>query len=285
LLAEGGTLSAFGALTGLGLALAILRSLQALPEEMIPRANEIHLRFAVMAALAGLATLATLLSSLIPAWFAMHAEPQIALRGTGRGVSQRAVQSRMAGWLAMREVAIAAILLVGCSLLFRTLYNLEHKSLGFEIDRLVTFSATPPTSAGYLTGNTQTGYTHPSLATTVYRPLLEQLRALPGVRDAVLASSIPFDGVDTRTSFDLNGKSNTTQEEKQNRHARIRVMSGSYMKAMRTPVVRGRAISDDNTQDRPYVAVVDQRSNRTADRAWRQRYRNGEALHGNRRCC
>ncbi len=56
-----------------------------LPEDMLPRANEIHLRFAVIAALAGLAMIATLLSSLIPALFAMNAEPQSALRGAGEG--------------------------------------------------------------------------------------------------------------------------------------------------------------------------------------------------------
>ncbi len=293
LLVEGGTLSALGALAGLGLALMILRPLAALPEDMIPRANEIHLRIAVIGALAGFATLATLLSSLIPALFAMHAEPQVALRGAGRGVSQQAAYSRIGRLLVMGEVAIAAILLVAGSLLFRTLYNLEHKALGFDTANLVTFSATPSTSAGYLTGEVHPGSAQASISTRVYGPLLEQLRALPGVKQAALASSIPFDGVDMRTSFELNGKKNTTLEQKERRHARIRVMSGGYMEAMRTPILRGRAISDDDIEDRPYVAVVNRlfhprvlpagrRSPRPTARARRKRDRNGEALHNRR---
>ncbi len=99
---------------------------------------------------------------------------------------------------------------------------------------------------------------HSAVATHVYLPILEELRKLPGVSQAALTSSIPFDGVDMNTSFTLNGHTNTTPEEKQAQHAQIRVMSGNYMQALRTPMIRGRAISDDDTQERPYVAVVNQ---------------------------
>jgi predicted permease len=164
----------------------------------------------------------------------------------------------MAGLLVMAEVAIAAVLLVACSLLFRTLYNLEHKYLGFDVENVVTFRATPPTSSGYLNSSEGSGSRNSAIASHVYLPILEELRKLPGVSEAALTSSIPFDGVDMNTSFTLNGHTRLTREEQQSQHAQIRVMSGEYMKTMETPMIRGRPISDHDIQERPYVAVVNQ---------------------------
>lgn len=257
LLVEGAILSVLGSLAGLGIGIAILQGVRALPSDLIPRANQIELHIGVIAALAVLAAIATLLSSLIPALFAMKAEPQSVLRGAGRGVSAGPVRSRMAGWVVAGEVAIAMVLLIACSLLFRTLYNLQHKPLGFDAENLITFTATPPNSAGYLSGLQPSNSTKASVATQVYEPILERLRKLPGVEDAALTSSLTFDGVDMRTSFELNGEKET-EEEKQARHAEIRVMSGDYMRVVRTPMVRGRAISDDDTGSRPYAVVVNQ---------------------------
>lgn len=259
LVVESGTVSAFGAVAGFALAVAILRAIRALPEDMIPRAAEIHLHLLVLVALAALAAIATLLSALIPALFAMKAEPQSVLRGAGRGVSPRAARSRMARFLVATEVAIAAVLLVACSLLFRTLYNLEHKWLGFDVENVTTFYATPPTSAGYFSGALAGAQPHalpPPVATTIYAPILTQLRQLPGVEEAALASALPFSGIDMRSSFELNGHKNITQQEKDFHHAAMRVMSGGYMQAMRSPMLQGRAISDSDTEDQPYIAVV-----------------------------
>ena len=254
LLAEGAVLSMLGALAGLALATGILQAFRVLPEGLVPRAEEIHLRFTVIAVLAALAALATILSSSIPGLVAMNTEPQIVLRGAGRGVSRQAVRSRLAGWLVVGEVAVATALLVACSLLFRTLYNLEHKPLGFETDNVITFMAMPPNSPGYLSG-APPSKTAPAVSTHVYQPILDRLRSLPGVRYAALASSVPFDGVDMRSSFEINGHKETGQEER-NRHAELRVMSGDYMRAVGTPILQGRAISDNDTDERPYVAVV-----------------------------
>jgi putative ABC transport system permease protein len=258
LLVESAVLSLIGALVGLAIAFGILQAVHGLPADMIPRASEIHLRFTVLFALTGLAALVTVLSSLTPVLFAIGAEPHGVLRGTGRGISARAARSRMASFIVAGEVALAAVLLIACSLLFRTLYNLEHKWLGFQVENLVTFSATPPTSAGYLSGAMQPKPGEQSVATYVYRPILDELRKLPGVEQAALSSSIPFDGVDMNTSFSLNGHENKTPQEKNTNDARIRVMSGGYMEVVHTPIIRGRALSDEDTENQPFVAVVNQ---------------------------
>jgi predicted permease len=262
LLVEGGLLSVIGSTIGLGLAVAILWSLHKLPEGMMPRAANIHLRPSVLAMLAVVAVVVTLLSSLLPVLLAWKTQPETALRGQSRASTPNAARSRLAGWLVSGEVALAAVLLVATGLLFHTLYNLEHEQLGFATDHIVTFTATPPDSLGYLAF--QNSIANPgakgpasSIATRVYQPLLERLRHLPGVHDAALASSTPLDGVNFNTSFEVLGQPKM-ENTKNERHSAIRALSGGFPAAIGTPIVQGRAISDDDTASAPFVALINQ---------------------------
>ncbi len=76
-----------------------------------------------------------------------------------------------------------------------------------------------------------------SIANTIYQPLLDRLRHLPGVRVAALASSTPLDGVDLHTSFDLVGQPKS-ESGKDSRNAKIRVMSGDYSQAIGTAIIQ-----------------------------------------------
>jgi len=260
LLVEGGLLSVLGSVVGLAIAAGILASLHKLPEGMLPRAGDIHLRFAVLGMLGLIAAGATLLSSLLPVLQAWKTQPESALRGQSRSATAQASRSKMAGWLVSGEVALAAILLVATGLLFHTLYNLEHQRLGFETSHVTTFTATPPDSAGFLTfqnamADPNAGAPPTSIADRIYSPLLDRLRHLPGVRYAALASSTPLDGIDLHTSFDVVGQ---PKAEEGDRETRIRVISGQLPEALGSVVVRGRSISDDDTANAPFVAVINQ---------------------------
>ncbi|AXC10974.1 protein of unknown function DUF214 [Acidisarcina polymorpha] len=262
LLVEGGLLSVLGSAIGLGLAAAILWSLHKLPEGMMPRAANIQLRLSVLAVLAVIAVIVTLLSSLLPVLLAWGTQPETALRGQSRSSTPNAARSRLAGWLVSGEVALAAVLLVATGLLFHTLYNLEHERLGFETEHIVTFTATPPDSLGYLAfqnaiGNPGANRAVTSIATRVYQPLLERLRHLPGVRDAALATSTPLDDVNFNSSFEIVGQPKV-EGTKNERQTLIRALSGSFPAAIGTPIARGRAISDDDTASAPFVAVINQ---------------------------
>ena len=262
LLVEGGLLSVLGSAVGLALSTAILWSLHKLPQGMMPRAAEIHLRLPVLAALALIAIVVTLLSSLLPVLLAWKVQPETILRGQSRASTPHAARSRMAGWLVSGEVAVAAILLVATGLLFHTLYNLEHQRLGFETQHVITFTATPPDSTGYFLAhkpgdNVVAAAPASSIAVTIYQPLLDRLRHLPGVRDAALASSTPLDGVNIDSSFDIVGQPKI-EADKSGRNTKIRVASGDYSQAIGTQIIKGRGISDDDTASSLPVAVINQ---------------------------
>jgi putative ABC transport system permease protein len=255
LIAEGGLLSAIGCALGFVLAALAITLVHKLPADTIPRAEDIELRWSVVLVLAAIATVTTVLSSFLPAWLVSRSDPQHVLQGASRGVGTRSVRGRLSGTVVAAEVALSALLLVATGLLFHTLWNLEHVHLGFETTRVTVFSAMPADAAGF-TGievSSDTAHAPTSVATLVYQPVLERIRNTPGVQDAALDTAPPFSDIDLHTSFEVSGQPKDPQK---GRSARITAVSGGYARLMQTPVIRGRMISDDDTENSPYVIAI-----------------------------
>jgi putative ABC transport system permease protein len=257
LIVEGGALSVLGSALGFGLAWLAIALVHKLPSDTIPRSTEIAVRWTVVLALAGIASVTTILSALIPSFLVARSDPQKALQASSRGVGTRSVKGRLSGTVVAGEVALSALLLVATGLLFHTLWNLEHASLGFDVARVTSFMAMPSDAAGFanMTVSQDVEHAPPSVATTVYAPALERMRALPGVQDAALVTAPPLNGFDLGTSFDIVGQPHDREHEK---HARITAVSGDYARLMGTPVIRGRMISSDDTANAPYVIAINE---------------------------
>ena len=257
MLIEGGVLCAIGAAAGLVLAQLMLSGLRHLPPDLIPRADEIHLRLSVFAALLLAAALVTLFSSIAPAVLAARSDPQTALQEGSRGSSTGPKRSRLSGTMVAGEVALSVILLISSGLMFRTLYKLEHKYLGFDQDNLTTFLAMPGNAAGFFTSRAHTTEQADSIVTRVYEPMRQKLRSLPGVLDVAFANAVPFQQIDMHSSFDVVGRPKDETSPNKNT-ALIRAVSSDYARVIGTSVVRGRMITDEDTSSSPYVMVVNE---------------------------
>jgi len=124
LFVEGGLLSTLGCAFGLGLAWIAITAVHKLPQDTIPRGENIALHWQVVVILAAIATLTTVLISLLPAFFVARTDPQPALQSASRGLGSRSIGSRVSGWLVALEVGLSAVLLIATGLLFHTLWNL-----------------------------------------------------------------------------------------------------------------------------------------------------------------
>lgn len=255
MIVEGGLLSAAGCGLGFALAAFAIALVHKLPPDTIPRGEEIQLRWTVVLALAAIATATTTLSAFLPAFLVARSDPQRVLQGASRGVGARSVRRRLSGAVVAAEVALSALLLVGTGLLFHTLWNLQHVHLGFDVARVTTFVSMPSDAAGFANMAVSADAAHPatSVATLVYQPVLERIRAVPGVEEAALDTAPPFSGIDMHSSFDIVG-----QPEDRNRGARVTAVSGGFARVMRTPVIRGRMISDDDTENSPFIVVINE---------------------------
>jgi predicted permease len=255
LIAEGALLSFLGCAFGFALASFAITLVHKLPPDTIPRAEEISLRWTVVLVLAAIASLTTVFSAFLPALLASRSDPQRAL-GSTRGIGTRSVRRRLSGAVVAVEVALSALLLVATGLLFHTLWNLEHVRLGFDVARVTTFVSMPSEASGFagMAVSSNPAQAPPSVATLVYQPVLQRIRNTPGVEDAVLDTSPPFSGIDMHTSIDVVGQ----PKNPENHGIRVTAVSGGYARLMHTPVVRGRMITDDDTENAPLVAVINE---------------------------
>jgi predicted permease len=257
LLVEGFLLSFMGCIVGVILAELAVAAVHKLPDGTIPRADAISIHWTIVLALAAIAALTAILSSLLPGLLVARSNPQAALQAASRGLGSRSVGGKISGILVAGEVALSTLLMVGAGLLFRTLWNLEQSKLGFDTVHLTTFSAMPADAAGFseMAVSTDTANAPASVASLIYRPVLDRIRQSPGVADAALATSPPLSGLGVGSSFEILGE---TRDPKIPHQTNVTAVSGDYARTLDTPIVRGRMIEDSDTASTQFVVVVNQ---------------------------
>jgi len=255
MLSEGLALSLFGCAVGVLLARWLMLAVQKLPDGTIPRADSIAIHWTIVLVLAAIAILTTVLSSLLPALLVARANPQAALQAGSRGLLPRSISGKLSAWLVAGEVALSTVLLIATGLLFHTLWNLERAQLGFNTNRVTAFTAMPADAAGFsgMAVSEDTRNAPASVATLIYRPVLERIRQLPEVQSAALTTTPPLSGMDINTSFDILGQPKNPANKTE---ARVSAVSGDYARTMGTPVLRGRMLDDSDTATTPFAAVI-----------------------------
>jgi putative ABC transport system permease protein len=183
LLVESLILSVCGGAIGVGLAALGLNSIVALiPPITIPAETEISLNLPVLAFALGVAMLTPMLFGLVPALRAARNDLERPLRDSGKSTSSGTVgQGRFRDAVIVCEVALSFTLLVGAGLLMRSFVALRGVSLGLSADHVLV-TRLPLPSERYQTA---------SQLVSFYRPLLERLKALPGVTDVAESSALP----------------------------------------------------------------------------------------------
>jgi putative ABC transport system permease protein len=209
-------------------------------------------------------TIATgLLFGVAPAWHAAKTDLNEVLKQVTRASS--GTRPRLRNALAAAELALATILLIGAGLLTQSLLRLQHVSLGFQPDRLLTFQLALPVTK--YPGDTRAAF---------YRSLLESLRSMPGVRAAAASSGIPFgNGAYTTTPIATTGPSQLPPDAAVPTDWRL--VSPGFFHTMNIPLLRRREFLDaDAPATAPLVAIVSQA---TARRFWGDADPLGRTLH------
>jgi hypothetical protein len=85
----------------------------------------------VLAFAFGLALLTGIIFGAAPAWFATRTDPAEALRGAGRGTTDRSSFNRKA--LLVVQASVSIVLVAGATMLGRSLNKLEHQDFGFQV--------------------------------------------------------------------------------------------------------------------------------------------------------
>jgi predicted permease len=231
------------ALCGAGLAIPMAYATAAtltsfLPPINIPYAISMAPDVRVFAATTMIAVAVGIAMSLLPVALT-------ARRGSALNIrSERTVSGSPNLWgraLLVVQIALAAVMLIDATLLTRSLYLLQTRDLGIRTDNILTVKMwslpNVPISRG---------------ASAAYYPtLLEQVRALPGVRAAAAALTSPRmatmnPGAPVAWRGDAYGDLATAMD----------LVSPGYFSTMGMQLIAGRDVSWQDTQTSEKVAVV-----------------------------
>jgi putative ABC transport system permease protein len=175
---ETGLLATAGSIVGIGLAIVALRLFVKEAAGVLPRLGEVGVDLPIVVAIAGLTLVVTLLCGAIPAWQVAHSDVRPFLRTSSVTTP---IAWRIRASLVVGQIALSIVLLIGAVLLTRTVISLLRENPGFEPSgafavKLVLSDVT------LFDGATRASFT---------RELLQRVRALPGVQDAGLGSTLP----------------------------------------------------------------------------------------------
>jgi len=241
LLVESLILAIGGAAVGTLLGWGGLKSLVALmPQNIIPAEAVIRLNSAVLAFTMGVAVLTALVFGLVPALKAARKDLNEPLRDSGRGISGGFRHGRLRDAVIVLEVGLSLTLLVGAGLLMRSFVALREVHLGLQPDHVLVARLPLPVDR-YKTADQVTGF---------YRPLLQRLKALPGVLEATETSTLPpYGGIPS--DVEIPGK---THAEKWN--AMFQLVSQGYFPVLKIQFVDGRAFTEAEVNGARKLAIV-----------------------------
>lgn len=185
---------------------------------------------------------ATVLLGVAPLRIALAAGPELVLKtSTATAHTDRGV-SRTGRTVVAMQMALCVVLLLGGTLLVRTLRNLENAPLGMRVDGLVVFGVTP-----------QTIHSIPENV-AFYQELLRKLRALPGVASATLVEERIGSGWSNNRPMMVDGRVDSGP----NATVRSNVVGPDFFRTLGVPILAGRDFNDTDTATSPHVGLINE---------------------------
>jgi predicted permease len=238
--AESAVLALVGGVVGLATAVVLLRGLVALlPPEIVPFggvALDTHVLLFTLVISIG----TSLLFGMLPALAVFRMDPATVL---GQRTVAGAHGSRARQVLIAAEVALTVVLLSGSGLLIRSLIHLQTLPPGFDSHGVLTAQASLD----------QADYHDPAHFATLMRESVAVMKGLPGVTNAAVGLSLPYQrglnsGVTVKDGKQAGQRSMTSE---------VYVTPG-YFDTLGIRLRDGRAFSDADTAASEGVAIVNE---------------------------
>lgn len=191
--------------------------------------------------------LSALIFGLAPAIHSARTDVHSELKEGGRAASAGTRQNRWRGRLVIAEVSLALILLIGAGLMIKSLYRLLSVDPGFQPDRVLTMEMSLRTSQ----------YNKDAAILSFWNQVLSQVRALPGVRSAALATGVPLTNDHSRDDITLEGMA--LPKPGSYPHPDVHVATPGYVSTLGIQLLRGRAFTAADNESAPRVGMVNAR--------------------------
>lgn len=236
-------------LGGVGGALGIILAVLALPVLVaacpsdIPLVGHASVDSRVVAAASLLTLACTIVIAAVPAFRVSGRDLQSSLQSVRPAGDASAVRIR--SLLLVAQFAVAIALSITAGLLVRSFGRLAAVDHGFDQARLVEAMVDLPAPR----------YRDQASQARFYRDVLEQVRALPGVESAAIATNAPLSGDAPTFSFTLDGRSSTSPSGRED-PVSLSAVSPGFFEALGVPVLSGRPIEERDRNGTVPIVVI-----------------------------
>lgn len=245
-LTESVALALIGGTLGVALAGGLLKILNmVIPANTLPSEADLHLNLPVLFFNFGATLLAGVLSGCAPAWFSSRWNLSDTLKEGGRSGSGVGRHGLRRG-LVIVEFALALTLLAGAGLVIHSFWKLTRVNLGFDRDHILTFSLPIPNDR----------FTTPAQITAFYRQVLEQIKALPGVTSATVATGMPIVGTNFGMPLSIVGQPVADLSSRQG--AGFTMVTPEYFNTFGIAITQGRPFNERDIAGGVPVTIVNE---------------------------
>jgi predicted permease len=255
LLTESLLLFLLGGITGFAILFWTRQFLLQLVPESLPHLNDIAINWGVLGFAVVVSVAAGTIFGLAPAWLMSRVDLTGMLRAS-KGSSQRSRARRI---LVVSELALSLVLLVAAGLLLRSFWDLFKVQLGFNPDRIMAIQSWLPVP------NDPKGdiYGTATQESVLLREILRRSRTLPGVEEAAVGNVAALPLGHGRNDLNLLPLIREGYEAKSNPLIDASMVSPEYFHLIGMTVLRGRPLSDQDLEDTPSIAVINEAAART----------------------
>ena len=230
-LTESLVLAVVGGALGLLSAIWLIDLFRGITAINMPRLDQISLDGRVLAATAGFSVLTGLLTGIAPAW--RNSGPRLAQWiNEGARSSASAGRRRISSALAVLEVALAMILLVGGGLMLKSFVRLVQVDPGFNPHQVLRLDLALP-GPRYRESQQQKAF---------YQQLIAGLSTLPGVESVGATTQTPLSPGDNWCAFAIEGRPDPPKGDQQ--QAATRAVSNDYFRTLQIPLRKGRFFNE-----------------------------------------
>jgi predicted permease len=259
ILTESILLSLIGGTAGLILSFLGVKILSAWTPSWFPRAMGFPVDLRVLLFTFGICVLTGVAFGLVPAYRAMNNNANECLREGGRNTATVS-RHRTRNSIIVAEIALALVLLICTGLMIKSLTRILGTNPGFSPERLVT-AEVRLTGDKYIDAtqidNADLNLIRPPVG-EFCRQALERIKNLPGVDGVALADWLPLLEYQQPAfpGFAIGGRPEATGTEKPT--VMMQAVSSDYLRLMSIPVLRGRGITEQDSESSAWVVVINE---------------------------
>jgi putative ABC transport system permease protein len=261
LLTESLLLFVLGGITGFAVLFYARKFLLQFIPESLPRFNDISISWGVLAFAIVVSVAAGTIFGLAPAWLTSRLNLTATLRQEGRGSNGSRRRSRLRHVLVIGELALSLVLMVAAGLLLRSFWDLFKVQLGFNPTRVMAIETTLPNP-----NDPKTDIYHTATQESVFlREALRRIRTLPGVEETAVSdrAALPLGHGESDLRPRALIREGQDGQGSQPPLINMSIVSPEYFHLLGMTLLRGRLFVDQDLEDTPSIAVINQAAART----------------------